>query len=744
MTGVSIAELDRIVSGTHHDPHSVLGAHPAPGGGMTVRTLRPLATSVIVLLPDGRRFPAGHVHQGIFAADLPDDKDVPDYRLSVTYPNGDGPDAEYVTDDPYRHLPTLGEMDLHLIREGRHEELWRVLGAHVRSFGEVTGTAFAVWAPSARGVRVIGDFNFWDGHAHPMRSLGSAGVWELFVPGVQAGTRYKYDVCGPDGGWHRKADPMAALAGRPPATDSVVFESSYEWQDEAWLARRAETDPLRAPMSVYEVHLGSWRPGLSYTELADQLTAYVTELGFTHVEFLPVAEHPFGGSWGYQVTSYFAPTARFGTPDEFRHLVDRLHQAGIGVIMDWVPAHFPRDSWALARFDGTPLYEHPDPRRGEHPDWGTLIFDYGRPEVRNFLVANAVYWLEEFHVDGLRVDAVASMLYLDYSRKDGEWLPNAQGGRENLDAVALLHEANATCYKRVPGILMIAEESTAWPGVTRPVHLGGLGFALKWNLGWMHDTLSYLQRDPLFRGYHHNELTFSMMYAYSENFVLPLSHDEVVHGKGSLLAKMPGDDWKKFAGLRALLAYMWAHPGKQLLFMGSEWGQASEWSQEAGLDWAALRGERHAGVQRLVTDLNAAYRADPALWSGDFTPDGFSWIDANDSAGNVVSFLRLAADGSGRVLACVANFAGQPHLNYRIGLPLAGRWREVVNTDAKVYGGSGVGNLGAVQAVAEPWHGRPNSARISIPPLGVLWLAPEILPVPGPDFGDDEGEDGAG
>jgi len=739
MTGVSIAELDRIVSGTHHDPHTVLGAHPAPGGGITVRTLRPLATSVTVVLPDGRRFPAGHVHQGIFAADLPDDKDVPDYRLSVTYPNGDGsPDAEYLTDDPYRHLPTLGEMDLHLIREGRHEQLWRVLGAHVRSFGEVTGTAFAVWAPSARGVRVIGDFNFWDGHAHPMRSLGSAGVWELFVPGVAAGTRYKFDICGPDGSWHRKADPMAALAGRPPATDSVVFESSYEWQDEAWLARRAEADPLREPMSVYEVHLGSWRPGLSYTELAEQLTAYVTEMGFSHVEFLPVAEHPFGGSWGYQVTSYYAPTARFGTPDEFRHLVDRLHQAGIGVILDWVPAHFPRDSWALARFDGTPLYEHPDPRRGEHPDWGTLIFDYGRAEVRNFLIANAVYWLEEFHADGLRVDAVASMLYLDYSRKDGEWLPNAQGGRENLDAVALLHEANATCYKRVPGIMMIAEESTAWPGVTRPVHLGGLGFGLKWNLGWMHDTLSYLQRDPLFRGYHHNELTFSMMYAYTENFVLPLSHDEVVHGKGSLLAKMPGDDWKKFAGLRSLLAYMWAHPGKQLLFMGSEWGQASEWSQEAGLDWAALRGERHAGVQKLVADLNAAYRGDPALWSGDYTPDGFSWIDANDSDGNVVSFLRLAADGSGRVLACVANFAGHPHLNYRVGLPLTGRWREVVNTDAQVYGGSGVGNLGAVQAVAEPWHGRPASARITVPPLGVLWLAPEDLPVPGPDFGDDD------
>jgi 1,4-alpha-glucan branching enzyme len=756
MTGVSIAELDRIVSGTHHDPHSVLGAHPSPAGGMTVRALRPLATSVTVVLDDGRRFPAEHVHQGIFAADLPDEKDLASYRLSVTYPGGDGgPDAEYLTDDPYRHLPTLGEMDLHLIREGRHEELWRVLGAHVRRSGEITGTSFAVWAPNSRGVRVIGDFNFWDGHAHPMRSLGSSGVWEIYVPGVAAGTRYKYDICGPDGSWQRKADPMAALAGRPPATDSVVYESSYEWQDEAWLTRRAAADPLREPMNVYEVHLGSWRPGLTYLELADQLTDYVAGMGFSHVEFLPVAEHPFGGSWGYQVTSYYAPTSRFGTPDEFRHLVDRLHQAGIGVILDWVPAHFPRDGWALARFDGTPLYEHPDPRRGEHPDWGTLIFDYGRSEVKNFLVANAVYWLEEFHADGLRVDAVASMLYLDYSRKDGEWVPNSQGGRENLDAVALLHEVNATCYKRVPGILMIAEESTAWPGVTRPVHLGGLGFGLKWNLGWMHDTLSYLERDPLFRGYHHSELTFSMMYAYSENFVLPLSHDEVVHGKGSLLAKMPGDDWKKFAGLRTLLAYMWAHPGKQLLFMGSEWGQASEWSQEAGLDWSALRGERHAGVQRLVADLNAAYREDPALWSGDFTPDGFSWIDANDSDNNVVTFLRLAADGSGRVLACVANFSGQPHLNYRVGLPLTGRWREVVNTDAKIYGGSGVGNLGAVQAVAEPWHGRPASARLTVPPLGVLWLAPEVLPVPGPEFGsvepprvrvdnDEESGDGAG
>ena len=530
-----------------------------------------------------------HVHQGVFATTLPV-SGVPDYRLAVAYPapGADGTKTlpETVTDDPYRHLPTLGEIDLHLIAEGRHEQLWQVLGAHVCE--QAGGTAFAVWAPNARGVRVIGDFNHWDGRAHPMRSLGGSGVWELFVPEVGPGTRYKYDICGPDGGWHSKADPLAALAERPPATASVVYDSGYEWDDQAWMAERAGRDPLGQRMSVYEVHIGSWRPGLSYTELADQLTAYVTGLGFTHVEFLPVAEHPFGGSWGYQVTSYYAPSARFGTPDDFRYLVDRLHQAGIGVILDWVPAHFPRDDWALARFDGTPLYEPADPRRAGHPDWGTLIFDYGRPEVRNFLVANAIYWLEEFHADGLRVDAVASMLYLDYSRAEGQWAPNALGGRENLDAVSFLREVNATCYKRVPGTMIIAEESTAWPGVTRPVHLGGLGFGLKWNLGWMHDTLSYLSTDPIFRHYHQNEITFSMVYAFSENFVLPLSHDEVVHGKGSLLHKMPGDRWKQFAGLRALLAYQWAHPGKQLLFMGSEFGQDTEWSEQAGLDWQAL------------------------------------------------------------------------------------------------------------------------------------------------------------
>jgi 1,4-alpha-glucan branching enzyme len=738
LTGqVSHDEIDAIVGGTHHDPHSVLGAHPGPGG-ITVRALRPLAATVTAVLPDGRRFPLSHVHQGVFAATLPV-SELPEYQIAVAYagpgqapPDGGtdgGPDGappaallpETTADDPYRHLPSLGEVDLHLIAEGRHEQLWHALGARFRP--QAGGTAFAVWAPNARGVRVIGDFNHWDGRAHPMRSLGSSGVWELFMPGATPGMRYKYDVCGPDGSWRRKADPMATLAERPPATASVIWASGYQWGDQDWLAARAGWDPLHAQVSAYEVHLGSWRPGLSYAELAGQLVSYVREMGFTHVEFLPVAEHPYGGSWGYQVTSYYAPTARFGHPDDFRYLVDRLHQAGIGVILDWVPAHFPRDGWALARFDGTPLYEHPDPRRGEHPDWGTYIFNYGRPEVRNFLVANALYWLEEFHIDGLRVDAVASMLYLDYSRADGQWVPNARGGRENLDAVSFLQEVNATCYQRVPGIMMIAEESTAWPGVTRPVHLGGLGFGLKWNLGWMHDTLGYLTRDPLFRQYHQSEMTFSMMYAYSENFVLPLSHDEVVHGKGSLLRKMPGDAWRRLAGLRALMAYMLAHPGKQLLFMGSEFGQETEWSEQAGLDWAALGDPRHAGVRQLVADLNRLQAASPALWRLDTAPDGFSWIDANDAAGNVLSFLRFAGPEPG-VIACVANFSGSPHYDYRIGLPSAGRWREVINTDAAEYGGSGAGNLGAIEAVAEPSHGRPASAAITLPPLAVLLLAP--------------------
>jgi 1,4-alpha-glucan branching enzyme len=710
-------DLDRFMSGAHHDPHSVLGRHPDGKGRTIVRTLRPEATAVDVRHGHSRTPMKLLREGGLFEAVI--DGEVGDYRLEVSY----GSDS-YLVDDPYRWLPTLGEVDLHLIGEGRHENLWHVLGAHRRSYdtpgGPVSGTSFAVWAPNARGVRLIGDFDHWSGRALPMRSLGSSGVWELFVPGVEDGARYKFRILGADGQWREKADPMAFATEVPPATASIVHTSRYEWGDGDWLDRRAKTAWHAAPMSIYEVHLGSWRLGLSYRELAEQLAAHVLESGFTHVEFLPVAEHPFGGSWGYQVSSYYAPSARFGSPDEFRHLVDALHQAGIGVIVDWVPAHFPKDEWALARFDGTPLYEHADPRRGEQLDWGTYVFDFGRSEVRNFLVANALFWLEEFHVDGLRVDAVASMLYLDYSRPEGGWLPNKYGGRENLESVAFLQEMNATVYKRVPGVVTIAEESTSWPGVTRPTHLGGLGFGFKWDMGWMHDTLSYIAHQPIHRQYHHNELTFSMMYAYTENFVMPLSHDEVVHGKGSLLNKIPGDRWQQMATLRTLYAYMWAHPGKQLLFMGQEFAQGAEWSEARSLDWWLLDSPDHRGVARLIADLNHTYRETDALWSQDTSPEGFRWIDANDASGNVYSFLRHGVDGS--VIACVANFSAVPHENYRLGLPFAGRWDEVINTDADQYFGSGVGNFGGVTAVDEPWHGLPASTTLRVPPLGALWL----------------------
>ncbi|GLW06179.1 1,4-alpha-glucan branching enzyme GlgB [Microtetraspora sp. NBRC 13810] len=707
-------ELDRLAGGAHHDPHAILGAHLG-ADGVTFRTLRPLAERVQVVL-DGEAHDMPHLAYGVFEVTLPGLDKVPDYRLRVSYPDADA----YETEDPYRHWPTLGEVDLHLIGEGRHERLWEALGARVLRHEDVEGTAFAVWAPNARGVRVIGDFNHWDGGGHPMRSLGRSGVWELFVPGIGAGERYKFAVLGVDGRWREKADPMARRTELPPATASVVESPEHVWGDDAWMDGRPARDPIDGPMSVYEVHLGSWRPGLSYRDLADQLVAYVKEMGFTHVEFLPVAEHPFGPSWGYQVTSYYAPTSRFGRPDDFRFLVDSLHQAGVGVLLDWVPAHFPMDEWALARFDGTPLYEHADPTRGEHPDWGTYVFDFGRNEVRNFLVANALYWLKEFHIDGLRVDAVASMLYLDYSRREGEWHPNEHGGRENLDAVAFLQEMNSVVYREAPGIVTIAEESTAWPGVSRPVYLGGLGFGFKWNMGWMHDTLAYLAHEPVFRQYHHHQMTFSLMYAYSEHFVLPLSHDEVVHGKGSLLGKMPGDEWQRFAGLRALYAFMWAHPGKQLLFMGSEFGQGSEWSEERGLDWWVLDFDVHKGAQRLVRDLNRLYLDTPALWQQDATPDGFRWIDADDASGNVFSFLRLGADGS--AVACVANFSGGPHEDYHLGLPYPGHWEEILNTDAYEYAGSGVGNLGGVEATDEPRHGQPHSVRLRVPPLGAVWL----------------------
>ena len=700
--------MDDLIAGRVHDPHAILGGHPSDGQTL-VRTLRRGAGSVAVLA-GGKRYEARRVHdEGIFEVWVPGEG--LDYRLEV-----DGQER----DDPYRFTPTLGEIDLHLIAEGRHERLWTILGAHPRDSG---GVAFAVWAPNARGVRVIGDFTGWGAHdGWPMRSMGGSGVWELLVPDAQAGQRYKYRILGTDDVWRDKADPMASAAETPPATASVVYRSGYSWNDDDWLADRARRPAYASPMSVYEVHLGSWRRGLSYADLAEQLTAYVVEQGFTHVEFLPVMEHPYGGSWGYQVTGYYAPTARFGTPDDFRYLVDRLHQAGIGVILDWVPAHFPRDEWALARFDGTALYEHADPHRGEHPDWGTYIFDYGRPEVRNFLVANALYWCAEFHVDGLRVDAVASMLYLDYSREEGQWSPNRYGGRENLEAISLLQETNATVYKHHPGVVTIAEESTAWPGVSKRTDSGGLGFGFKWNMGWMHDTLGYVSKEPIHRQYHHHQMTFSLVYAWTENFVLPISHDEVVHGKGALVAKMPGDQWQRLATTRALLAYMWAHPGKQLLFMGCELGGEQEWSEEWGLDWGVLGDPARAGVQRLVRDLNAAYRAHPALWTRDVSPDGFRWINADDAANNTFAFLRVGDDGS--LVACVANFAGVPHEGYRLGLPRTGRWQEIVNTDADHYGGSGVGNLGEVHAEDVPWQGQPASAVVRVPPLGVLWLRP--------------------
>ena len=718
MIKVDTAALAALVDGTHSQPHQVLGAH-VDADGVTVRVLRPDATEVDVVVGEDR-FPMQHEYSGVWVAELPMTT-VPDYRLAVAY-GGD----KLPADDPYRFLPTLGEVDQHLIAEGRHEQLWEVLGAHAHIYetpnGPVHGVAFAVWAPNAQGVRVVGDFNYWNGTSTPMRSLGSSGVWEVFVPEIGPGTRYKYEIIGRDGVRRLKADPMAQATEVPPATASVVFASGYRWGDSTWMTERAERPAHASPMSIYEVHLGSWRQGLSYRQLAEELTDYVVAHGFTHVEFLPVMEHPFGGSWGYQVSAYYAPTARFGNPDDFRYLVDRLHQAGIGIIVDWVPAHFPKDEFALARFDGTPLYEHADPRRGEHPDWGTYVFDFGRPEVRNFLVANAVYWCEEFHIDGLRVDAVASMLYLDYSRNDGEWSPNAYGGRENLDAVQFLQEMNATVYKREPGAFTVAEESTAWPGVTRGTHLGGLGFGLKWNMGWMHDSLDYVSREPIHRQWHHNEMTFALVYAWSENYVLPISHDEVVHGKGSLLSKMPGDHWQKRANLRAFLAYMWAHPGKQLLFMGQEFGQESEWSESRSLDWWLMDQPDHEALSRLVCDLNAEYRANPALWSLDVDPGGFEWIDANDAGGNTFSWLRRSDNGD--LLVCVVNFSAVPHFDYRIGLPEGGRWREVLNTDAQEYGGSGVGNFGGVEADDWEWHGRPFSASISVPPLGAVWLSP--------------------
>jgi 1,4-alpha-glucan branching enzyme len=726
------SELDALARREHPEPHAILGAHPAgDNGGVVIRALRPSAESVSVKPSKGKTVALEQIHPaGIFEGTIENAKLPLRYKLKVDY----GAGGKFTLDDPYAFLPTLGELDLHLIAEGHHEQIYDKLGAHVREHQGVAGTAFAVWAPAARAVSVVGDFNSWDGRLHAMRSMGPVGIWELFLPDIGEGAHYKYEILSADGEVLLKADPYAQETEIPPKTASVITQPHHEWSpdDAAFRAKRAQSQPLGEPMSIYEVHLGSWRlnslednRSLTYEELADELSAYANDMGFTHIELLPVMAHPFSGSWGYQVTGYFAPTPRYGSPDEMRAFVDRLHARGIGVILDWVPAHFPRDEFALARFDGSALYEHADPRRGAHPDWGTLVFNFGRHEVRNFLISNALFWLREYHVDGIRVDAVASMLYLDYSRREGEWIPNQFGGREDLDAVAFLKELNEVIYAQEAGIISAAEESTAWPGVSRPTYLGGLGFGFKWNMGWMHDTLAYFQQDPIYRRYHHHELTFSLMYAFSENFVLPLSHDEVVHGKGSLYTKMAGSDpWQKLANLRALYAYMWAHPGKKLLFMGQEFAQPAEWSEERSLDWHLLEQPEHAGMQSLVRDLNRAYRDEPALWELDSDPSGFWWLEPNDADNNIIAFARRSADGD-RVVVFIANLSPTVHYGYRLGLPRSSRWREAVNTDSSYYGGSDVGNLGGVVPEPIPWHDQPFSAELTLPPLAALWLVPD-------------------
>ncbi|HEX6852745.1 MAG TPA: 1,4-alpha-glucan branching protein GlgB [Candidatus Polarisedimenticolaceae bacterium] len=721
-------EAAAIASGRHAEPHRFLGAHAAREGrrtGVVVRTFHPEAASCELLV-------AGHdpapMHPtdalGVFQAFVAGAKPPLAYRVRFTFPNG----ATWERDDPYRFLPTLGDIDLHLFNEGTHRRLWEVLGARPLAIDGVEGAAFAVWAPNAERVSVVGDFCRWDGRLYPMRRMGASGVFELFVPGVHAGALYKFEILTREGALRLKTDPFAQAMEQPPQTASRVIQSTYVWGDDAWMQGRPARDWPREAMAVYEVHLGSWarvpeegnRP-LTYREVAPRLAAHAKHLGFTHVEFLPVAEHPFTGSWGYQVSGYYAPTSRFGTPDDFRFLVDTLHREGIGVIVDWVPAHFPKDDFALRRFDGTAVYEHDDPRQGEHPDWGTLIFNYGRPEVRNFLVANALYWLKEFHVDGLRVDAVASMLYLDYSRKAGEWVPNRFGGRENLDAIEFFRELNRVVAEESPGAFTVAEESTAWPGVTKTPQEGGLGFLFKWNMGWMHDTLEYFKRDPIHRRWHQDQLTFAMLYEYSERFTMPLSHDEVVHLKGSLLRKMPGDEWQRFANLRLLLAYMYLRPGKKLLFMGSEIAPWTEWNHDQSLDWHLLDAEPRAGYFRYFAALGRLYHEHACLWRRDHEPEGFRWVDCSDRDASIVSFRRI--DGEQELLVAL-NLTPTPREAYRIGAPRAGRWECVFSSDAPEFGGSGFESSGFVQTEAVPQHGLDQSFVLRLPPLGAIVLAP--------------------
>ena len=736
LPAVDPAELQRLLANRHADPHRVLGAHPATvagTAGVVIRALHPDATAAELVMLGSPPQAMESVAHGLFGAFVPGASLPMPYRLRFHFADG----STWERDDPYRFLPTLGEMDLYLFNEGKHRELWHKLGAHPRTVAGVEGTAFAVWAPSARRVSVVGEFCGWDGRLYPMRQLGRSGVYELFVPGVGDGALYKFEILTREGGLRLKADPFARRMETPPGTASVVVgESHHAWGDAEWLHARRAADPLRSPMAIYEAHLGSWaqvpeegdRP-LTYREIAPRLARHAREFGFTHVELMPVAEHPYGGSWGYQVTGYYAPTARYGTPDDFRYLVDTLHQAGLGVLLDWVPAHFPKDDFALRRFDGSALFEHEDPRLGEQPDWGTLIFNYGRPEVRNFLVANALYWMQEFHVDGLRVDAVAAMLYLDYSRKPGQWLRNRYGGRENLEAVAFLRELNEAVLREQPGCIMVAEESTAWPGVTRPVAEGGLGFTFKWNMGWMHDTLAYFATDPLYRSHHQGQLTFSMVYEYSEHFINPLSHDEVVHLKRSLLEKMPGDDWQRFANLRLLMTYLYTRPGKKLLFMGSELAPRGEWNHDASLDWHLAQQPPHAQFGDYLRELGLLYGETPAFWRRDPDPEGFAWIDVADEANSVLSYVRR--DGDDHVIV-VLNLTPVPHEDYRIGAPQAGAYVRLLSSDDEQFGGSGWGTPARVVTEHSPFHGHAQSMRLRLPPLGALVLAPEVAAEPHP------------
>ena len=729
--------LDLLARGMWNDPFRVLGPHVEPDGpggpAAVVRTIRPgVARAEVVPLDGaggrGASIEMTRIHpEGVFQADVPESTVSLGYRLVYTWPDGHSLEV----DDPYRFGQVMGQVDLHLLGEGTHYRSWDRLGSHVTTVEGVAGTYFAVWAPNADRVSVVGDFNGWDGRVHPMRLLVANGIWELFVPGLARGERYKYEIRTRTTGLPiLKADPYQRHAERSPQTASVVWDASgYRWRDEDWLEARATGRSwFDKPMAVYELHPGSWMKDaegaeevLNFRELASRLIPYVRDMGYTHIEMMGVMEHPYGGSWGYQVTGYFAPTSRHGTPEDFKWFVDECHVNGIGVILDWVPGHFPKDAHGLARFDGTALYEHEDPRQGEHQDWGTLIFNYGRNEVRNFLISNALFWLDEFHVDGLRVDAVASMLYLDYSRSEGQWVPNRFGGRENLDAIQFLRMLNEQTHAAHPGSIMIAEESTSWAGVSRPTYVGGLGFSYKWNMGWMHDILQYVGRDPVHRRWHHNLVTFSMLYAWSENFILPFSHDEVVHGKGSMINKIPGDVWQKAATLRTLYAYMYAHPGKKLLFMGGEFGMWREWNEKVGLPWWIAKDAPHAGLQHFVRDLNHFYKREGSLHELDFDPSGFQWIDANDNENCVFSFMRRGRDPND-FMVVVLGFTPLPREGYRIGVPEPGLYVEVLNSDADVYGGSNMGNHGAVHTEPLPAHGYPQSLRLTVPPLGTLFL----------------------